>query len=543
MHSHLAAICGYDKGTLKGFWLVAVFGVVLVGCGSGGFSHRAATQASGTLRYPLNSDITTLDPAKVQDVDYIDLLSNVFEGLVSYDENNQIVGQLAEKWEVINHGKTYVFHLRKTAKFHNGRVVTADDVKYSLERSCSAAIASATASNYLTDIVGVKDYSAGKAKAIEGIKVIDPQTVSISIDKPRAYFLGKLTYPCGFVVCKEAVSAGEISKLPQTVGTGPFKITKLAAAQEVDLDANDAYYLGRPKLDHLARPIVMDAATRLNQFKTGSLDILTLPRQDLDAVKKDPILSKQLQMQDRPAVYYVMLQEKNYPPFAKKEVRQAFAMAIDKQHVAGDILGGLPPAEGFLPPGIPGYRKDFAGVRFDAAGAKKLLAQAGFSNPASMPPLEFACRAQSPDATRAAQAIAIQLEQNLGVKVNLKEYEWSALLAKRNKRELQMAFQSWYGDYLDPQNFLSLLLTSKAEMNTDNFSDPEFDRLCALGDVEPDAAKRAAYYQKAEDIIILSAERIPIYFQQDPVLVNPRVKGLKSNLMGQLPLRTAEVGH
>src|SRR4051812_35143815 len=107
----------------------------MAGCNSGGFSKRASSSGSGVFRYALGTAPTTLDPGKVQDVDTTDLLSNVYEGLVGYDENNHIAGRIAESWKGSEGGRVWTFTLRRNAKFHNGRTVAADDVKWSLERA------------------------------------------------------------------------------------------------------------------------------------------------------------------------------------------------------------------------------------------------------------------------------------------------------------------------------------------------------------------------------------------------------------------------
>ena len=184
--------------------LLLVIALALVGCGSGssergGFSARKNAGSATTFRYALASNPTTLDPAKVQDVDTMDLLGNIYEPLVRYGEDNKVEGVLAESWSVSPDGTAYTFKLRD-AKFHDGSSVTAPDVKASLERALSKELASPTAQTYLGDIVGAKEVLAGSAKELSGVKVIDPKTLEISIDKPRPYFLGKLSYACGSVV-------------------------------------------------------------------------------------------------------------------------------------------------------------------------------------------------------------------------------------------------------------------------------------------------------------------------------------------------------
>ncbi len=507
---------------------------LLAGCTHGNFS-KAASSDRKVFTYALDNPITTLDPGKVQDIDMGDLLRNVFEGLVSYDENNRIVAQLAKNWKLSNHDRTYTFRIRPDAKFSDGSPVTASDFVWTWKRNLSPTLKSPIARDYLLPIVGVAEYVAGKAPDISGIKAIDDATLSITLDKPRPYFLGELTYPCTFVMKKDAAGEEEITKPEQSIGTGPFKISRAVGDQEIDLTANEMYYLGAPKLPGIARPVIKDAATRLSKFKNGELDQVSVPREDLKTVQNDPSLSKDLQLQPRPAVFYFHLNERAYPPFQDVRVRRAFAMALDRSHIVNVLLPGFTPAYGLLPPGLVGYRRDFRGVPYDPRGAKKLMMSTPFGSGAKLPPIELAYRDGSADARIAATAAAESLGANLGVLVRPRAYEWGTLLELRNKSKLQMVFSSWYADYLDSQNFLSMLLTTGAPQNSEGWSNPQFDAICAKADVSNNPDVRAKLYQQAEDIAIQDVAKLPLYFQRDAELVSSRVLGIRTNLFGDMP--------
>ena len=180
---------------------------------------------ANVYRYPLTTDPTTLDPGKLEDGTTIDLLQQVYEGLVKWDPKNQLVPNIAEKWDISADGKTYTFHLKHGVKFHHGREVVAADFKYSMERACDPALNSPI-TGYLQDIVGVKARLADKATGandISGIKAVDPYTLEITIDAFKPYWLGNMTYPCSYVLCKEAIekNGGKIDET-NVVGTGPF---------------------------------------------------------------------------------------------------------------------------------------------------------------------------------------------------------------------------------------------------------------------------------------------------------------------------------
>jgi oligopeptide transport system substrate-binding protein len=513
---------------------------VAAGCPSGGFSKRSQEARTGSFTYALNVSPTTLDPGMVQDIDTADLLNGVYEGLVGYDTENRIVGLVAERWEVSEDGRTYTFHIRPNAKFHNGRAVTAEDVKWSLERNLAKAFNSPTAINYLSDIVGAKELNEGKATEASGIKVVDPQTVTITIDQPRPYFLGKLTYACAYILPKE-VGGTQIDGVAKSIGTGPFRLAEYRPDQAVTLEAFVDYYGGAAKIGKINRPIVQDAATRLNKYRAGDLDMLTIQRQEIPAIQADAKLKAELTYQPRPSVFYVGLSQLAYPPFKDVRVRQAIAYAVDRKRITQELLGGVPEARGLIAHNVIGYREDFAGTKYDPARSKRLLAEAGFPGGKGLPPLRIVYKAQTPDSQVIAEAIATSLRQATGWRVQPTALEWTSMLQARNKRQLEAYILSWYGDYLDPQNFLSFLFHSESPQNRDGYRNPEFDQLTEQADSEVDEKRRMELYQQAEDLLIQDAARIPIYYGRDAILKSPRVSGLRYNLFGNLPHTTVTV--
>ena len=519
--------------------LLGVIAVLIVGCGKGSFNDRKVT-AAGVLTYPLDNKVTTLDPGKVQDSIMPEILNNVYEGLVAYNEQNEIVPQLAEKWDVTDGGKTYVFHIRN-AKFHDGKTVTADDFRWTWERNLGKTLASPVAADYLGAIVGVKEFADGKAKSIAGVKVLDEHTLSVTLDKPRPYFLGNLTYPCTFVLSRTSTTDKEVRNVKEAVGTGPFKFTKVAEDAQVDLSAFDDYWGGKPKIARIVRPVVTDPATRLSGYKSGLYDLYAFPRSDLANVQNDPVLKPQMKFEPRPSIFYFLMNQAEYAPFKDERVRKAFSMALNRKQIVEELLTGQNPANGLVPPGIPGYQKDYQGLPYDPKAARALLAEAGYPDGKGLPPLELDYRANRPDSRLASEAAATAWQRELNAPITTKALELGALLDRRNKNLLQMALMSWGADYLDPQNFLSLLMTSTSKLNHDGFHDAEFDRLCAEADVDGNPAHRAALYQQAERIAVEKAARLPIYFEMQPILISPRIKGLRENLFGILPHTKIEV--
>lgn len=515
--------------------------VLLAGCGKGGF-NRSTTATSDTLVYPLQAKNTTLDPGKVNDAYMAEVLQNVVEPLVAYDERNRIVPWLAERWDVVEGGRTYVFHLRKGVRFSNGRALTADDFRWTWERHLAPSFASPAAGNYLLNVQGVPEYMAGRAKSISGVKVVDERTLRVTLDRPRPYFLGNLTVPTSGVMAKEAAGGKEATTIQAVVGTGPFQLAKLVPDAELDLDANPLYWGGKPALAHVRRPIITDPSARLSRFLSGDLDYLEMARQDAQALDKATAERGRLRYVARPWLQYLVLGEKAYAPFRDARVRQAVAMAIDRKRLVGDLLAGYTEAKGLVPHGVPGYQPDYKGIPFDPSKARDLLAKAGFPGGKGLPVLELSYTTTLAESRLIAEAVATDLQKNLGLTAKPRLMEWGAYLDKQDRGQLSMGIVGWSADYLDPQNFLSMQVASFGPQNKEGFRDSEVDSLCARADGEANPNVRADLYRRAERRAVEQAARIPIFMMNQPIMTSSRVKRLPMNAIGVMPLIHAEVG-
>ena len=481
---------------------------------------------------------TTLDPAKTPDLYTAELLMHVFEGLVRYNAKNLVEPALAEKWDISKDGLTYTFHLRVGVTFQNGRPLTAEDFKYSWERALSPKTASPVAANYLDGIVGVKEVVAGKRTDLSGVQVIDPHTLQVKIDQPRAYFLGMLSYPTGWVVCKDVVQQkdGAVDK-DDLIGTGPFQFDSYQPGVQIVLKANPHYWGGKPKLDRVDMPVILDPETAYNNFITGRLDVLTnVPvtryAQDREAHKLVEVYK------DVPSaiIEYVAMNEDKQPAFAKKEVRQAIALAIDRDQVfrlAYKSVGCI--ADGVLPPELPDAGPLPSHLAYDPAKARQLLAQAGYPDGKGFPALTLTTPQHNPARSAAAQIIISNLHDNLGINANLQEREFGEYLRAEESHALEFYMANWIADYPDPQDFLSTLFLSTASLNRMGYRDPVFDSLCIRADAEPNHAKRAALYSQANRLLMEDAGCVPLVFSPRLLMIQPNVQGWRANLCNYLP--------
>jgi oligopeptide transport system substrate-binding protein len=515
---------------------------VLLALGAWGCARRTGASATGdadrrTLRLAQTAEPTTFDPALVQDGPTIEVLMHLYDGLVQWTTENKLAPAIAERWEVGENGRLYTFHLRPDVKFSNGRTVTAADFVYGMTRALLPAARSSVAMTYLNDIVGARAVADGKATTLDGVTAVDDHTLRIKIDAPKAYFLSKLTYPTAYAVCREAIegNGGQIDER-NVVGTGPFRLGEYRRGEHLLLVANDTYFEGRPKLDQIDRLIVLDAGTRHQMYEAGQLDIVDVSTADLEQDQRDARLSKELRKFDRPAVFYCAMNQTAFPPFRDRRVRQAFNEAIDRRRLIQTVLMGVnQPAEGIVPPGVPGYDAAFKGLDFDPAQARRLLGEAGYPDGKGFPALTLTFRERVPDIKRSAEVVAEMLRTNLGVTVTLHELEWGKFLAERNRGSMPFYFLRWMADYLDPQNFLSVMLHSGAPENTIGYHNPTFDRLCDQADTMQDPQRRLALYHQAETLVVQDAAWVPIYFQKDVELWNPRLQGVEDMLLGHLP--------
>ena len=556
-------ICTLSRRFSAAPLLMAFLGLALTlsGCNNSGGSAGSSPTAGGSapvaggsktpgvLKYPLTAEPTTLDPAMVRDGVTIDLLQSLYEGLVGWNDKNQVTPLAASELPKISpDGKTYTFTIRDGAKFHNGRQITAEDVKYSLTRALDKRLASPVAMNYLDDIVGAKELNGGSATDLPGVKVIDPKTVEITLVGPRAYFLGKLTYGTGYILPKEEVEKGDKNESgvftiteKNAIGSGPFKLKEYARQSRVVLDANPDYWAGKPKLTSIERPIVLDAKTARNLYDSGELDYITLEKGDYEVDKNNLEIKDQVKFWDRASTFYLGMNQTNYAPFKDKRVRQAVAHAIDKDTIVKNVLAGINlEANGVVPKGLFSYDETFKGLSYDPNLSKKLLADAGHADGKGLPPLVLYFREQQPDLRKTAEVIKEQLGA-VGIPVTLNEMEWGAYLHLNEQKKMDMFHMRWGADYLDPQNFLSLLLTTHGSENYTGYSNPQYDALCARADAESDIAKRTELYRQAEKIVVDDAPWVPLYYQKDLELMKPYVTGVRDMLLGHLPHLTTEV--
>ena len=305
-------------------------------------------------------DPLTLDPAVASEMTSHDYIMQLFSGLVCLDDNLEPAPDIAQRWQVSHDGRTYTFYLRHDVRFHNGREVKAEDFKYSWQRACAPDTGSQTAATYLGDIVGVREVLAGKTKEISGVRVIDDYTLQVTIDAPKSYFLSKLTYPTAFVVDGVNVeSGGEWWRSPN--GTGPFKLRQWDENNWLVLERNELYYGELAKVNFVT--FHLWGGVPMNMYETGEIDVTSVCLHYIDKVTDESgPFHRELAVVPELSLYYVGFNTSK-PPFDDVNIRRAFSQAIDKDKLVSLMFRGMvQPADGILPPGMPGYNKELSGL-------------------------------------------------------------------------------------------------------------------------------------------------------------------------------------
>ena len=471
-------------------------------------------------------DPPTLDPHLTTDATSATIIVEVFGGLVTIDANLDVVPDLAEGWDISADGRVYTFRIRPDATFHDGKPVTAEDIRWSLERVTNPLTEAPNVDSYLGDIVGVDEKLAGDALTISGVRVINERTIEITIDQPKSYFLAKLTYPTAFVLDRENIEANPKNWFRKPNGTGPFRMTEYKVGETLILSRNEGYHLGPPKLAEVE--MILSGGTSMLMYENDEIDIAGVGLADLDRLL-DPTnrLNAEL-MRAAPSfsIQYIGLNV-NEPPLDDRKVRQALNLAIDKNEIATIVLGDqVVPATGILPPGFPGFSKSVSGYNFDPERARQLLRESKYGDDLeNLPPITITTPGSfGANVSLDMEVVLSMWEKNLGIKTEFQQTEFATFLKDLNKRRFQMFDIGWIADYPDPENFLDILFYSDSSNNHTNYSNPEVDALLEKARVETDETLRFRIYNQVEQMILDDAPWIPLWYSGERyLLVKPYV--------------------
>jgi oligopeptide transport system substrate-binding protein len=487
-----------------------------------------------------DAEAATLDPAKAEGLPEMHILRDLFEGLVIQDRDGNITPGVAESWETEDN-KTFVFHLRKDAKWSNGDPVTADDFVYALRRAVDPKTASPNVWYLkLTKINNIADVAEGK-KPLDtlGVTAIDKHTLRFELDSKVPYFVAMTGHTSMMPIHKANLESSDKpwSDPKQFVGNGAFLLDEWVVNERVELKKNPNYWdSDDTHLNQVTYIPFENQNASINRYAVGEVDITSdVPTHMAQKLQKEyqqaytavPLL----------CTYYYAFNTTR-APFDDVRVRQAVSYSIMRDVVTNGVtqVGNLPAytfaheyTAGFDAT-QPEYSQWTQKQRDEKA--QKLLKEAGYD---ASNPLDFKLLYNTSESNKSiAVAIASMLKNNLGAKVELENQEWKSYLVSRRQGDFDVMRASWCGDYNEASTFLSLL-RSGSSGNFARYSSDIYDKAMESALSATTEQERQTFYDQAEQALTVDMPIAPIYYYMQARLVRPTVGGFaKNNVEGRI---------
>ena len=472
-----------------------------------------AVKKGGTLKAGLDGDILTFDPLTSGAYADREVYYNVYDTLVAFDTNLQIIPALAEKWETPD-PKMYVFHIRQGVKFHDGTDLNADAVKFNIDR-------------YLTDKTSRRK---AEIDTIVSVDVVDPYTVTFNLKAPFAPLLPTLADRAGMILSPKVIQAlgpDALAAKPIGAGSGPFKFVEAVKDDHITFERNANYWkkdaAGNqlPYVDKLTYRPITDATVLLANLKTGDLDIFySIAAKDVAGVKS----GSELTIKDVAGLGFNGLEfNVTKEPFNKKELRQAVAEAIDRDQINKTVYFGVNTvAQGAIPPSSWAYDANYKPYGANIAKAKEYLKAGGKPDGFTF---DFKVGSGSPVTTQLAQLLKDQLAK-AGITANIVQEERAALSNDQNTGNFQMLIFGWSGRP-DPDGNLYNIFHTGGGLNYGGYSTPAVDDLLEKARAAGDQAQRKDLYQQAQKLIVDDAAMAFYSFVPAYLVMQPKVQGVQ----------------
>ena len=480
----------------------------------------------------------TLDPNLAESNVEFYIFNDLFEGLLRVGKKGEVIPALAEKWE--QQDNVWTFHLRPQAKWSNGDPVTAGDFVYSWRRLTDPKTASPYGS-YLASayVLNAAEINAGSKPPSElGVKALDAHTLQVTLAEPNSYLLKQLVhFPVLPVNQKVVEKYGKDWTQPaHFVGNGAFRLSQWVVNEKLVVERNPQYWDNANTRLNKVTFLPLQGFPEVARFRAGEIELgYTTPPELYQQLKKT--------LGDEQLVTYPLLSTSYFAfnnqqaPFNDVRVRQALNLALDKDIIAGKVLGyGQQPAWTFTPTGAGGYSLkagEAAGWTREQrlAQAQKLLAEAGFN---AAHPLRFTLL-YSNDATikKIVIASSAMWKKNLGVEARLQSQERKVTLDSINRGQYSVAFTRWLADYNDPSTFLNVFRSASSE-NSPKYRNGNYDRILHQATAAQTPQQVQHYFQQAEDLLAADTPVAPVYYEANATLVKPYVKGIDFTRQGAL---------
>ncbi len=473
----------------------------------------------------------TLDPVHTSAAALGYLSHAIHAKLVKYGEGAELVPDIAERWEVLEAGLVYRFHLKRDVRFHNGRLVLAKDVHDTFVRLLAPEYKS-SGQWILRGVKGAKDVIDGKSKTITGIRVLDDYTLDIELIEPLAFFLSLLTmHEAAIVPCEEARDMDKFRI--KAVGAGAFKVEEAIEGERVTLIRNKDYFVpGEPNLDKLEFRLDLRSFRDMTEaFLRGEIDCAHgVPLKMVNQLKLDPRYAPYMLQTTQLHTSYLGW-DNTRAPFDRVEVRQAVNYAIDKERINKDVFAGLSVvAESLLPPGLLGYEPALRGFNYDPDRAKSLMRAAGHGSGFTM-----SYRTWETDEFNNSGAVPRIIEDLavIGIKVEVTKHSATEARAPLQNPGHGMLFcGNWYADFPDSDNFFYVFFHSdSSSLRGFHYHTPEIDRLVNEARRTNDTEKRAEIYKQLDQMVLRDAPMVCLFHERMFVVHKPDVRGIKTSLV------------
>ncbi|MDG2124500.1 MAG: peptide ABC transporter substrate-binding protein, partial [Verrucomicrobiales bacterium] len=520
---------------------ILLLGALLLGACSRKETRVDRATRDKILLYANGSEPADLDPHLVSGDPENKVLTSLIEGLIAYHPNDDYQPEpgVAESWEMKDLGKTWIFNLRKNAKWSNGDPVTAHDFVWSHKRALSPALAG----DFAPMLFILENAEAFNKEEITdftkvGVKAIDDHTIEYTLTGPTPYFVSMLKHYSFWPVHKASVLAmGKIddratgwTRPGKMVSNGPFVLDEWKFKNVIKVKKNPHYWdVDTVKLNAIHFFPVENVTTEERMFRDGqvhvtketALDKIPWYRENRpDLIHLEPWL----------CVYYYVVNTTK-PPFDNRGVRRALSLAINREAITKNITrAGEIPAYGYVPPppGETGYKPPDV-LSFNPEAARKELADAGYPDGKGFPRVKLLFNTHESHRT-IAEAVQEMWKKHLNIDIELNNQTWQVYLDSIRDKNYDVARRGWIGDYMDPITFL-IIMQEDDPNNGTGYANPEYDKLLKASGQEVDPEKRFAILKEAERLMLEDAPIIPFYWYVSKHLVHPDVKGWSPKLL------------
>jgi ABC-type transport system substrate-binding protein len=485
-------------------------------------SCSSKNRLEGYVYYRLNTNPTTLDPALIVDVTGGSIAAKLFNGLVRLSDDLSVQPDIAKDWSISKDGLTYRFRLKRGVCFSNKREVKADDIKYSFKRILDPQNRSPN-TWVLDKILGAEEFMKGKAVDINGLKVIDDYTLEIQLQKPFSAFLHLLTMTAAYVVPFDEVERQGADFSSHPVGTGPFVLKGWLQNQELQLEKREDYFDGSAHVRGIVYRIIPEDLTTVTEFELGNLDIIIIPASEYLRFRRDSNKQNFISSLKGINTYYVGL-NCSKPPFNDPDIRRAVSYAIDRKKILNTIYEGRGRlADGPVPDLIRTWKSSIP-YEYNPEKAREIIKREGLKDAS----ISFYVSADQ-EVVDIAEVIQSYIN-SIGMKVEIKQLEWSAYKEALNRGEPNMFYLGWWADYPDPENFLFPLFHSSnfgAGGNRTRYRNPSVDSLVEKGQHTLESNERNLIYQEAEELIVADAPWVFLWHRTDFTIRQPWIRNYR----------------